>query len=228
MGDACERYSWSDNKSVGGPSFTWLDIAATGTEITGLIDDNHVGPFDIGFDFEFFGETKTQFYVQSNGAISFGDKYFTVDNHATPNSYGYNNAIAWMWDDLYPRSDSNVYYQLVDGDLVIQFDDYGEWVNETSRLDAELILKPDGRILIQYLDFRDGMTLDSTTVGLASPDGKVGSQVVFNASYLENELAVLFKIDIDGDEIDDAIDNCVSVVNTDCLLYTSPRPRDRG
>ncbi|MCS5568109.1 MAG: thrombospondin type 3 repeat-containing protein [Pseudomonadales bacterium] len=217
MGDACERYSWSDNKSVGGPSFTWLDIAATGTEITGLSDDNHVGPFDIGFDFEFFGETKTQFYVQSNGAISFVDNYFAVDNHATPNSYGYNNAIAWMWDDLYPRSDSNVYYQLVDGDLVVQFDDYGEWVNETSRLDAELILKSDGRILIQYLDFRDGMTSDSATVGLASPDGKVGSQVVFNASYLENELAVLFKIDIDGDEIDDAIDNCVSVVNTDQL-----------
>ena len=217
IGDACERYSWSDNKAAGGPNFEWLDIAATGTEIAGLTDDNHVGPFDIGFDFEFFGETQTQFYVQSNGAISFVDKYFTVDNHATPNSYGYDNAIAWMWDDLYPRADSNVYYEVVDGDLVIQFDDYGEWVNDTGRVDAEVILKPDGRILIQYLDFRGGMTLDSATVGIASADGNVGTQVVFNASYFQNELAVLFKIDIDGDEIDDDTDNCVLVVNTDQL-----------
>ncbi|MEC8833143.1 MAG: thrombospondin type 3 repeat-containing protein, partial [Pseudomonadota bacterium] len=147
----------------------------------------------------------------------FADKYFTVDNHATPNSYGYDNVIAWMWDDLYPRTDSNVYYEVVDGDLVIQFDGYGEWVNDTGRVDAEVILKPDGRILIQYLDFRGGMTVDSATVGIASADGNVGSQVVFNASYFQNELAVLFKIDIDGDEIDDDTDNCVLVVNTDQL-----------
>ena len=36
-----------------------------------MTDDTYLGPFSIGFDFCFFGEIYTQFYICSNGWISF-------------------------------------------------------------------------------------------------------------------------------------------------------------
>ncbi len=42
----------------------------TGTSLT-MSDDSQQGPFNIGFTFCFFGQTYTQFYVGSNGWVSF-------------------------------------------------------------------------------------------------------------------------------------------------------------
>ena len=42
----------------------------TGIPVT-LEDDYFDGPFDIGFDFEYFGETNTQFAISPNGLVSF-------------------------------------------------------------------------------------------------------------------------------------------------------------
>ncbi len=45
-------------------------LGYTGIPITAG-DDPFVGPFDIGFEFEYFGETHTQFAVSPNGLVSF-------------------------------------------------------------------------------------------------------------------------------------------------------------
>ena len=45
-------------------------LGYTGIPITAG-DDPFVGPFDIGFEFEFFGETHSQFAVSPNGLVSF-------------------------------------------------------------------------------------------------------------------------------------------------------------
>jgi hypothetical protein len=42
----------------------------TGIPITAG-DDPFVGPFEIGFSFEYFGQTNTQFAVSPNGLVSF-------------------------------------------------------------------------------------------------------------------------------------------------------------
>jgi hypothetical protein len=42
----------------------------TGTSLV-MTDDSQQGPFNIGFNFCFYGNTYTQFYVGSNGWISF-------------------------------------------------------------------------------------------------------------------------------------------------------------
>ena len=42
----------------------------TGTSIS-MTDDSQQGPFNIGFNFCFFGTTYTQFYIGSNGWVSF-------------------------------------------------------------------------------------------------------------------------------------------------------------
>ncbi len=57
----------------GGPTYNWIDITGIGTEVTGLTDDNNVGPFNIGFDFPYYWYTVDKFYVNANGGISFSD-----------------------------------------------------------------------------------------------------------------------------------------------------------
>ena len=64
-------YSWLDNTGPGGPTTEWIDITTIGTEVTGMGDDNVVGPFDIGFEFQYYWTKPKTFYVGSNGYISF-------------------------------------------------------------------------------------------------------------------------------------------------------------
>ncbi|GAB1404310.1 hypothetical protein MASR1M74_14890 [Lentimicrobium sp.] len=40
-------YFWMDSDETGGPAYVWNDISATGTLVTGLTDDNVVGPFPL-------------------------------------------------------------------------------------------------------------------------------------------------------------------------------------
>lgn len=41
-------YIWTNSNDPKGPSFNWIDITTTGTEITGFADDNSVGFFSMG------------------------------------------------------------------------------------------------------------------------------------------------------------------------------------
>ncbi|MDO8281756.1 MAG: S8 family serine peptidase [Thermodesulfovibrionia bacterium] len=186
-------YQWSDSDEAGGPVFDWIDISATGTEISGLSDDSYAGPFPVGFNFDYYGNNQAQFYVQSNGLISFDAHYYTLMNYSIPLADAYNNMIAWMWDDLYPYSgSSHVYYKTIDSSkLVVQFNNYGEYAGSGS-VDSQVILNSNGDIKIQYKEFRSSMSLNSSTVGIENADGSDGLQVAYNTSYLHNNLAVLF------------------------------------
>jgi hypothetical protein len=52
--------------------YGWTDISMIGTAVDGLTDDNAVGPFDLGFDFQFYWLKYNQFYIGSNGYLSLG------------------------------------------------------------------------------------------------------------------------------------------------------------
>lgn len=65
----------SDLVDFCGDCYTYEEIPfdpapIAGTALT-MVDDTYIGPFPIGFSFCFFGEEYTQFYVSSNGWISF-------------------------------------------------------------------------------------------------------------------------------------------------------------
>ena len=68
-------YTWIDSDEPGGPIFDWVDISGIGTPIvfdpTGYKDDGNVGPFPIGFSFNFYGNTFDQFRACTNGWLSF-------------------------------------------------------------------------------------------------------------------------------------------------------------
>ncbi len=85
----------------------------TGTSIA-LGDDTQAGPFPIGFNFCFFGQTYTQFYIGSNGWISFGagqPTTFTSQTVPTTNAIVPKNCIMGPWQDWHPGLGGQIRYQ---------------------------------------------------------------------------------------------------------------------
>jgi large repetitive protein len=76
-------------------------------------DDVVAGPFNIGFTFCFFGQSYTQFYVGSNGWVSFSAAQPTTFTSATiPSTAGGvpKNCIMGPWQDWYPGAGGTVRY----------------------------------------------------------------------------------------------------------------------
>lgn len=192
-------YYWIDSDASGGPAFAWNDISATGEDVTAsLDDDNYIGPFAIGFDFPYYGESFNQFYIGSNGIIGFDTTAMRSRyKKSIPNDTAPNAIIAWMWDDLDPTdsdiSDCKVYYDTTGGRCVIMFENYPEYSAYAGDvITAEVILDQDGAITIQYLSAATGFDIGSCTIGIESPDGTDGLEVAYLTEYVHDSLAVRF------------------------------------
>jgi hypothetical protein len=192
-------YTWIDSDQPGGPAFNWIDIAATGTNVTGLTDDNFVGPFNIGFGFPYYDSTYTTFYISGNGFIGFGptDGYGSLSNTTIPLTGAPNNMICWCWDDLniadYTNPGGKVYYQVVGGNLVIQYEKYPRISAALGgTITAELVLSPNGKIVMQYETIGSPFNIQSNSVGIENKSGNMGLQVAFNTGYLHNGLVIQF------------------------------------
>ncbi|MBU2652571.1 MAG: carboxypeptidase-like regulatory domain-containing protein, partial [Bacteroidetes bacterium] len=191
-------YVWIDSDETGGPAFDWIEISGTGTLVTGLSDDNVVGPYNIGFDFPFYDVDKTQFWINSNGTIGFTNTYITLTNYSIPTGNSYVDFIAWYWDDLDPGNpNTHVYYQNINGRLVIQFDTYYEYPDGNRYVDAQMQLFPSGKILILYDYIDPGFDVAGGTVGIQSADNSLGLQVAYNTAYIHNDLALMFSLPSD-------------------------------
>jgi gliding motility-associated-like protein len=87
----------------------------TGTSLF-MTDDSQQGPFNIGFNFCFFGTTYSQFYVGSNGWISFSGGQpttFTTQTIPTANPLVPKNCIMGPWQDWHPGIGGQIKYQTV-------------------------------------------------------------------------------------------------------------------
>ena len=86
----------------------------TGTQLF-MTDDSQQGPFNIGFTFCFFGQTYTQFWVGSNGWISFSagqPTTFTTQTIPTGNALVPKNCIMGPWQDWHPGIGGQIRYQV--------------------------------------------------------------------------------------------------------------------
>jgi hypothetical protein len=79
-----------------------------------LSDDSQMGPFNIGFTFCFYGNTYTQFYIGSNGWVSFspGQSVSFVPN-AIPTAAGATpkNCVMGPWTDWNPSISGVINYK---------------------------------------------------------------------------------------------------------------------
>jgi len=188
-------YQWIDSDNPGGPGFDYIDISQTGIEVTGITNDNYVGPFSMGFAFPFYENYYDEFYISSNGLITFGGSFSNPVNSPIPIADGNNNFIAWCWDDLQKKTGGQVFYQQFQDYTVIQFKDYAQNGTLSLRyvINAEVILYKTGDVLIQYLDYTPGLFLtNSCTIGIENENGDDGLQVAYNEIYLHEELAIRF------------------------------------
>ena len=133
FGDAAQIIA---NTSVQGgtDSYQLANIAFAPEPIAGtsisLFDDDVQGPFPIGFAFQFYGNTYTDFFVGSNGWMGFSSGQPTSFS-ATPipdslSSFIPRNCIMLSWEDLNPSSGGQVLYQTIgtapNRKLILTFD----------------------------------------------------------------------------------------------------------
>jgi len=199
-------YFWFDNEAPNGPEYDWIDISEEGILLEFVNNDIGTDPMPIGFTFEFYGEEYENFIVNPNGWIGFGEDNTEWLNTGLPNANAPAPAICGFWDDLRPDDGfgggGNIYYHANEERMVVWFDNVEHYSgNFEGTYDFEMIIYPDGSILLQYRTMVGD--LNSSTIGIQNNNGSDGLEVVFDNDYIGDQMAIAFRkidtwLDISG------------------------------
>jgi hypothetical protein len=163
-------------------TFAPLDISATGTDVI-LGDDAMSGALPIGFSFNFYGADYTDFFISSNGFITFtgGQDDGCCTGGVLPTSSDENNLIALVWEDLDPDSgnDGTIRYETIgvapDRILVMEYVDVPYWGSSTTVNTQLQLFEGTNRIEIHSTDIpadgsaTQGVENAAGTEGIATP-----------------------------------------------------------
>ena len=204
-------YTWLRTDTIGGPAFSWVDISATGTDVSsGLTDDNFIGPINIGFDFTYYWNTYNQVYIGSNGYVMFGRGDNIAQGTAgMPNipdaTDGKNNFIAPLLADLTfiqylpnntsPRvPNAKLYHQTIGNQFIITYSAVPYWngtvasTNTSGANTFQLILDgSDSSFTIQYqtLTGTPSTATRKTVRGFEDVNGQNGSNFGTNTAVAQ-------------------------------------------
>ena len=191
-------YACKDSNQPGGPTYEWVDITTTGTEILPDSDDQYVEQIPVGFFFNFYGNDYSEVSVTNNGIVMAGTGDY--DNEPIGSS-GIDNFIAPFWDDIVTWDTAGaVYYQTIgtapNRIFVVEWYDNQHYYSSTSGITFEVILyEGSNNIKFQYqdVDFGDEYYNGGAeaTVGIEGPDGQ-GLQYSYNEQVLSPGMAILF------------------------------------
>jgi hypothetical protein len=124
-------YIAKDSNEPGGPPVTWIDISGVGTAVTGLGDDNIVGPFNVGFPFRYYWYDVTSFHIGSNGYLRFsGTGQLSSPFTNIPNPTQPNDIVCFYGADFDPEppGGGTVYYWSNNTDtLIVSFVGVPAW-----------------------------------------------------------------------------------------------------
>jgi subtilisin family serine protease len=180
-------YQWIDNDEIGGPSFQWTDIAATGSRIS-LEGDDAMSPFvPIGFLFPFYDNLYAYVRVSTNGFLSFSSGAADFTNQTLPNPSAPENMVAPFWDDLVFAGNSAAHAWGDGHRFIIQWSNVFHFTGG-GPYTFQAVLHADGTIVYQYLTV--GSPATSATVGIQNASRNDGLTVVFNNTYVHGGLAV--------------------------------------
>ncbi|MEC8634731.1 MAG: cadherin repeat domain-containing protein, partial [Bacteroidota bacterium] len=133
----------------------WVEPDESYTQITeddqfylsgaGINVDYSTEPISMGFDFEMYGQTFSQFYLNSKGSISFDD--YTID--WTPEEFPFTTdevyQIAGFWADSDYRLSGEVYYKITQNEVFINFVDVGYYNQGEDLFNSyQIIITSDG------------------------------------------------------------------------------------
>jgi len=188
-------YRYIDSKETGGPAYDFEDISGAGTRIGTLHDDNVVGPFALGFTFEYYGTDYTEIYVSSNCFLTVlaGQSNGCCSSEPIPDSRNPNGIIAGWYEDVDPRV-GDVYYQTLGTAphrrFIVQWSAvklYG--FPDTITLEYKLFERDDS-IEVHY---QQAVTAGQVyAAGIENQDGTVGLQYYRGSADLDTPLAVKY------------------------------------
>ena len=198
-------YVWDDSNDAGGPTYSWVEITATGTSVA-LTDDSASAAVPLGFTFNLYGTDFTSLYIGSNGLMTFGvsSTDFSNDCATFPDSVGPtpSNLVALMWDDMNPTTNADlVWYQAYAAGscpwggyagacFVVQYDDFTHYSGTNGDAGTwEAIFFDNDEIVYQYESV--GVEAGSgATIGIANGDQTIGLAYACDSATLTNGLAI--------------------------------------
>ena len=178
-----------------------------------LSGDDSFAPVTLPFTFSFYGQSYTSANVCTNGFITFGTGTCPFTNESIPSAATPNNAIYPFWDDLFvdPPTSSMFTSTLSNPNrFVIEWRNVRFFGDTTRRMDIEVVLFENGRILTQYrniaADSREQG--NSATIGIENAAGDDALQYSFNEATIGTpDFAVLYRLPpsgfVEGHVLDD-------------------------
>ncbi len=205
-------YTWKDSNEPD-VSFTWLDITQVSgaVNVSGLADDNAVGPFAMGWDFHYYWTDYDMIKIGSNGWLSFDNVgniaacFPTIpaqggagDNIIAPfmsdvnlsDATGNNPAEVWYWSNG------------VDS-FIVQYRDCGWWTNANPDFvgdnDFQVVFDgTDSSITFNYLNvdaaaFPGGAGCPTfMEIGIENLTGNFGLQVFSGTTVPPSNFSIKF------------------------------------
>jgi len=178
-------YTWKDSNEPGGPTYQWIDITTTGTQVTGLGDDNFAGPFGFIDGFQFYWYFPSQVWIGSNGYLSFsGNNFASPFPFTIPNTTAPHNFIGAFMADLNFDGAGNpgtCYYRNTSDTIVISWINVPFWIQGTPSFSGSnsfqiVLVRSDRSITFNYQS-RTGSTVgDDIAIGIENITGQVGLQ----------------------------------------------------
>ena len=171
-----------------------VETVLPGTIIKSFYSNNEsFGPFDIGFNFTFYGNVYSQFFVSSNGLVMFGSGSTDNSEDPIPTSGTPNNLIAAFWDDLTISNSGKLLYTTIGAapnrKLIIQGTNMGFYPSPIF-MGTFLVILYEGsnKIQVQYRIIIDSSAPrsygESATIGIENSDGTEGVQYSWHGSSL--------------------------------------------
>lgn len=190
-------YLWKDSNEPGGPVYNWIDITIKPNvvQVSGLSDDNNSGPFPIGFNFQYYWYQVSQFWVGSNGYISFSNSQISSPFPVIPSAAQPQNFIAAFASDLNFDGAANpgdvYYWQNASNDtLIVSYVNVPFWSPNAANgyisgaNTFQIILSMvDSSITFQY-NLQNGTSSATTqflSIGIENNSGSVGLQHSYGA-----------------------------------------------
>ncbi|MCB9357911.1 MAG: S8 family serine peptidase [Calditrichaeota bacterium] len=189
-------YTMCEDVDADGIAFDWQAVTpsegGSGTQILLSVDDGCEGPFTFPFPFQFYGQTYTDFYVGSNGYVTFDACEFAYFNDCLPNAF-MSPGLYVNWNDMTTYSGQVAYYyDAANNWLVVSWYQISHFGGGGLQSFQVIIYDQgfyssatgDNHILFQYDDPLTDVA--STTVGIMTQDGGTYSQYVCDGAVDAN------------------------------------------
>lgn len=193
-------YTWKDSNHPDGPDFEWVDITSVGIPVSGLADDNSVGPFSMP-NFHYYWEDVNEFTVGSNGWVAFENiSNISYCFPSFPTAGGGDYLLAPFMHDLNFNGSGNnsevFYYDDVSNNrFIISFENIARWSSGIgfagSNTFQVILSRSDSSITFQYEDvdqreWTGGSCANDLVIGIENSTGAIGLTVAQEPNLADN------------------------------------------